>query len=143
MAFIESSVSVCSKTGVLKGCLDFIETLMKPESLIATPVFSISKDVQMIICSGKYRTELNEYHSDMSEFYSQAVKQPEGYYTVDFETQADPTKIIENLDGVTYAEPVISNIVINETVKYIKGNSTADETIAAINEQVQKYLDMK
>ena len=136
---VESSVSVCSLTGVKKGCLDFIGTLMKPEVMIATTYYSLDRNVEKILISSSYKKELYQYHKDRPEFYKQAAGK-------DYEVEDSRLKlhdsVIGSLSAAYMSDAYIEDVVFEETVYFVAGESDADKTIKNINDRVQSYLDL-
>ncbi|MBO7426758.1 MAG: hypothetical protein J6U23_13885 [Clostridiales bacterium] len=142
-ASIISSVSVTANTGVKKGCIEFIETLIDTEVQLNCEYFCINKEAQGMLLSDKYQEELKQYEDTLAKFQFEAQARKEGYYAPDEKTQAQLLDIIENIGSVTAVDEAVYDILSEEVRTYFDGDKDIDAVIDTINNRVQTYLNEK
>ena len=140
MAFITSSASITSNTGVKEGCIDFIRSLLSTEIQLNCEGFCMNKKAQSMLMSDLYQDELAEFSGNISKF--QAEAQDKGYYNPDEEKMDLVETAIERVYSVSYTNEIVMNVVDEQTRPYFDGLIDIS-TIDVIDKRIQNYLDVK
>ena len=139
MAFITSSASITSNTGVKEGCIDFIRSLLSTEIQLNCEGFCMNKKAQSMLMSDLYQEELAEFSGNISKF--QAEAQDKGYYNPDEKKLDLVEAAIERVYSVSYTNEIVMNVVNDQTCPYFDGLLDIS-TIDVIDQRIQNYLDV-
>ena len=135
-----SSVSVCSKTGVRKGCIEFLEELLTPRSLLNSENMTISKETESARASFKYRNSLTA-NLNHASIYNETVAQDISMYVPSDEDKEKVFSVIDRVDSVYSLNYLLLSVVEDETNKVFTGEKDLDSAIESINERLQYFFE--
>lgn len=138
VAYLESSASVTSNTGVKEGCIDFIRTLLSTEIQLNCEGFCMNKEAQGMLMSDKYKSELSEFSGNIAKFQAEAHEN--GYYEPDAKKMECVEDAIESVSCVTHYNYVVLVVVNNYVTGYLLGYNDDEGIVDSINNKVQSLI---